>query len=191
MAKVVQMKSIERFGLKLVQHSPKPINPPNPHVRIMIPEDGERLYELLADHVKKNTIAMVWDKDDFLWYINQPSVLTVVHENDAGQVDGYILAWKMMLAGKEGEVQFGWLDNVHIYNLSIKEAADLCRYLCVTAYTQGWAGIQNQYIPYFDHRPFRKAGFLLFPRMGFMNFYYFKERIFPEPLPKSLYLDWR
>ncbi|HMF32009.1 MAG TPA: hypothetical protein VKK79_11365, partial [Candidatus Lokiarchaeia archaeon] len=191
MVKAVRMNGIERLGLKLVQHPPKPMHPPNPRIRTFdADQDGERIYELMADHVSHNQLSFVREHDDFLWYLHQPGVLCVVHENDQHEIDGFLLAWKMMLEGAHGAEPFGWMDNVHFYNLSQEEAVDMCKSICIAARDLGWAGLQMPYLPYFSHKPFRKAGFLLIPRGVFMRLYYYKPVDFPAKIT-SFYFDWR
>jgi len=190
-ARIVGMKGIERFGLKLLHRPPTPMNPPNPRIRIFNPdEDGERIYELMADHVTHNQLSFVREHDDFLWYFHQPGILCIVNENDQRQVDGFLLAWKMMLAGATHEEPFGWMDNVHFYNLTPRDAVDMCKCMCIEARDMGWAGLQMPHLPYFDHHPFRKAGFLLIPRDVFMKLYYYKPVDFPRKIT-SFYFDWR
>ncbi len=91
----------------------KPVN--NPHVRVYQNEDGDRLFELMQDHITKNELAFMREKDDFIWYLQRPGVKCVVHEDNSGQVDGFLLAWHFDLAGSDTSVSFGWLDIVHTY----------------------------------------------------------------------------
>jgi GNAT superfamily N-acetyltransferase len=140
----------------------KPVN--NPHVRDFQNEDADRLFELMQDHITKNELAFVREKDDFNWYLQRPGVKCVVHEDESGQVDGFLLAWHFELAGSDLSIPFGWLDIVHIYRLSFEDATDLFKFLCIRCKEIGWAGLQTPYSPYFDHKPLRKAGFWLIPK---------------------------
>ncbi|MBN2157078.1 MAG: GNAT family N-acetyltransferase [Candidatus Lokiarchaeota archaeon] len=187
LSSVIKLQKIEKFGLRLLQKVQK-VN--NPLIRKSKPEDHERLYELLQDHIERNELSVIRDKEDFLWYLQQPGVNCVVHEDESGAVDGFIIAWKFQLAGFGNAINFGWLDCVHIHRLSSKDASDLCKYLCVVSKELGWEGLQTPYIPYFDPKPFKKAKFIFYPKKLIISSFKFR----PTPIPKnvkSFYFDWR
>ncbi|HMF30619.1 MAG TPA: GNAT family N-acetyltransferase [Candidatus Lokiarchaeia archaeon] len=186
-AQVIKLKGYEKFGLRLLQGIQK-VN--NPRVRQCRPEDAERMFELMQDHVERNEISIVRDHDDFVWYVQQPGVNCVVHEGEDGQVDGFILAWEFQLAGFGNLAPLGWLDLVHTYRLSQKNAVDLVRYLCVTSKERGWAGLQTPFIPYFDPAPFKKAKFVFFPKKLIVALFPVAEMDLPDH-PSSFYFDWR
>jgi ribosomal protein S18 acetylase RimI-like enzyme len=187
MESVVKLSILERIGLRFLQGLPKV---KNHRVRKFRPEDGVRVFALMQDHIDRNDLSVVRNHDDFLWYINQPGVLCAVHEDQSGQVDGFILAWKMNLAGFGNMVPFGWLDIVHTYRLNIREATDLCKYFCGAAKDMGWVGIQTPFIPYFDPTPFKKAKFIFYPKKLLVNVYFLKKVEFPEKIER-FYFDWR
>lgn len=184
---VVKLRWFERLGLKLLAGTPRPRSP---RVRRFRPEDAERLFELCADHVEHNQLAVVRDHDDFLYYLGHPDVLAVVHEDADGTVDGFMAAWKMQLAGFGRSVPFGWLDLVHTYRLPRREARDLARRLCTEAKAAGWAGLQMPFIPYFDPRPFIRARFAYFPKELIVSLFDFTGMALPERVD-SFYFDWR
>ncbi|MHA1733799.1 MAG: GNAT family N-acetyltransferase [Promethearchaeota archaeon] len=186
-ASVVSLKWYERLGLRLIQGVGRL---KNPRVRRARPDDAGALFELMADHVERNQVSVVREREDFVWYVNQPGVNCVVHEDGSGGVDGFILAWKFNMAGFGRTVPFGWLDLVHTYRLAPGDAADLCRYLCVTSKELGWAGLQCPFIPYFDPAPFRKARFVFFPKELVVGLFPLREVPLPDEI-RSIYFDWR
>jgi hypothetical protein len=187
LAKIIDLKPIERIGMKLLEKISK-VN--NPRVRIARVEDHEQIFQMMNDFVKRNELSVVREHDDFHWFLQQPGVLTIVHENEDHKVDGFILAWKMNLAGYGHMEPYGWLDAVHIYNLNLKEATDLCKFFCVAAKDAGWSGIQTPFIPYFDPRPFKKAKFIFYPKTVVVHLFQLKPLDLPEKV-KSFYFDWR
>ncbi len=188
-AKAVKLKGYEKFALHLIQGVPKKQNQ-NPRVRTFQLADADHMFELMHDHVDRNELAIVRNREDFTWYLQQPGVNCVVHEGADHQVDGFIVTWEMQLAGFGNVVPCGWLDLVHTYRLPIAEAIDLCKYLCQTAKKRGWVGLQTPYIPYFDPAPFKKARFVFYPKDLIVALFPLK----PMPIPehtKSFYFDWR
>jgi hypothetical protein len=183
----VKMPGVVKLVLKLLEKIQKV---DNPRIRKGTPEDHERIFELLDDYKERNELSVVRKKEDFLWYLKQPGVVTVVHQNDSREVDGFIIAWKFQLAGFGNVVDFGWMDGVHIHRLSMKDASDLCKFFSITANEMGWAGIQSPYLPYFNSKPFKKAKFIFYPKVMQINLLRYK----PTPIPrkvKSFYFDWR
>ncbi|TFG18989.1 MAG: GNAT family N-acetyltransferase [Promethearchaeota archaeon] len=183
----MKLAKMEKFALKFLQKIPK-VN--NARIRKGTPEDHERIFELLQDHMQRNELSVVREKNDFLWYLEQPGVLTVVHEDDSGIVDGFLIAWKFQLAGFGNIIDFGWMDGVHIHRLTTKDARDLCKFFSRVAYEAGWVGIQSPYLPYFDSKPFKKAKFIFYPKIMQITLLRYK----PTPIPKkvkSFYFDWR
>jgi hypothetical protein len=183
----MKLAKIEKFALRLLQKVPK-VN--NGRIRKGIPDDFERIYELLEDHKERNELSVVRDKEDFLWYLQQPGVNVVVCENTLGIVDGFIIAWKFQLAGFGNVVDFGWMDAVHIHRLPLKDAKDLCKFLSLMAVEMGWSGLQSPYIPYFDPKPFKRAKFIFYPKKMMISSLRYKTLPIPKKV-KSFYFDWR
>ena len=186
-ATVVKFKWYEKAGIRLFEKIQK-VN--NPSIRKFKPNDVERLYELLDDHIKNNQMSIMRDRDDFIWYLQQPGVNCVVHENSNGLVDGFLVAWKFNFAGYGNIIPFGWLDLVHTYRLSVEDAVDLCKYLALTSKQLGWHGLQMPYIPYFDPKPFKKSKFIFFPKILTVDVFRREDIPFPEKID-SFYFDWR
>ncbi|MBD3353920.1 MAG: GNAT family N-acetyltransferase [Candidatus Lokiarchaeota archaeon] len=184
---VVKLKWFEKLGLRLLQRIPK-IDYKN--VRKYEKKDGDRLYELMQDHLKNNDMAFLRDYDDFIWYLNHPAINCVVNDGDNGQINGFIVAWEMQLAGFGNNIPCGWLDLVHTYRLSLNESTNLCNYLCKTCRERGWFGIQSPYIPYFNPKPFKKARFVFFPKQLLVHMYCLEDLDIPDSVD-SIYLDWR
>ena len=187
MAPVVPLKPLEKIWMTLRQGIKKLTNP---QVRAFQPEDADQIFALMQDHIEHNELAVVREKKEFTWYLNQPNVNCVVHEDHEGKIDGFMVAWQMNLAGFGHSVPFGWLDTVHLYRLPLKEAADLCNFMCHTAREKGWVGLQTPYIPYFDPKPLKKAKFIFYPKKLLVNLYFLNSIPFPESVD-SFYFDWR
>jgi hypothetical protein len=184
---VVKLKWYERLGLTLLQPIPKK---KDPQIRIYKSSDGEQLFKLLDDFKERNQCAFIRDRDDFLWYLDQPGVNCVVHENTKGNIDGFLVAWRFLLAGFGNNVPFGWMDLVHIHRLSIDDAKNLAHYFALTAKEQGWMGMQMPCLPYFDPRIFQKAKYAFFAKK--LLFVVFPRK--PIDLPpkiETFYFDWR
>ncbi len=113
----------------------------------------------------------------------------MVHEDATGTVDGFLLAWPMVLAGFGQRVPLGWLDLVHTHRLSGRDARDLCRALCVAARDLSWAGLQMPQLPYFDPLPFWRARFVPYPKRLIVAGVSFGAAAAPEP--QRVHLDWR
>lgn len=185
-ASVAKLKWYEKAAFRVLQKVPKN---KNTHVRKYRPEDGVQMYKMMQDHVERNEVSLIRDHDDFLWYLNQPGVNCVVYEEN-NAIKGFILAWKMNLAGFGKFIPFGWLDLIHTYRLSDQEARDLANYLCVVAKELGWAGLQTPYIPYFDASPFKKARFIFYGKKMSIDIFNLKNLDLPKNV-KTFYFDWR
>lgn len=185
--RVAKLRWFERLGLRLLASTPLPRRS---RVRRARPDDAERMYELLADHVARNQLAALREREDFAWYLANPDLIAVVHEDEQGLVDGYVVAWKMHLAGFGHAVPFGWLDLVHTHRLERPAAVALVRLLCCEAKTAGWVGLQMPFIPYFDPRPFLRARFVFFPKQLVVSLLDFGGIDLPEQV-ESYYFDWR
>ena len=155
-----------------------------------LPIDILDMFEIIQEQVKRNQLAIVPELEDFKWMLKNPNVNCVVHENSDGLVDGYIVAWKFKFAGYGNIIPFGWLDLVHTYRLSVKDATDLCKFLAFTSHQLGWNGLQMPYIPYFDPKPFTKSKFIFFPKMLTVDVFRRSDIPFPEKID-SFYFDWR
>ncbi|RLI63923.1 MAG: hypothetical protein DRO88_08660 [Promethearchaeia archaeon] len=184
---VVRLKWFEKLAFWLFQGVPRK---KCPYVRPYHPNDGELMFQMMQDHIERNEVSLVRDHDDFLWYLNQPGVNCVVYEKPKGVIKGFILAWKMNLAGFGKSIPFGWLDLVHIYRLNTKEAKDLAEYLCITSKERGWAGLQTPYIPYFESKPFKKAKFIFYAKKMSIDLFNLKKLEIPSNV-SHFYFDWR
>ncbi|MCA9520298.1 MAG: hypothetical protein KC609_04975 [Myxococcales bacterium] len=158
-------------------------------VRPFVSDDIEALFALMGDHVKHNQLALVRDRDDFGWFLEQPGIQCVVHERD-GAIDGFIVAWTMDLAGPKARVPFGWIDLVHTYRLDSRATRDLCHELCRGGVAMGWAGLQSPKMPYFAELPFYRARFLPFPKPLIVTLFDFCGADFPQTVERY-YLDFR
>jgi len=159
-------------------------------VRLFKPEDIDQISELTAGLSKRTQIALVQDCKDIRWKLSNPRVLCVVHENEQGQVDGFINGWEFLMAGFGKAVKFGWMDTVHTYNLPQKEVISLANLFSSEARKRGWKGIQSPFIPYYDAKPFRKANFILFPKKIGMYIFNLSNISLPEKV-ESIYFEWR
>jgi len=159
-------------------------------VRLYNPNDIDQICDLTTDLSNRTQIALVQDCEDLKWKLSNPRVLCVVHENEQGQVDGFINGWEFLMAGFGKTVKFGWMDTVHTYNLTNKEVISLANLLSSEARKRGWKGIQTPFIPYYDAKPFKKANFILFPKK--IGMYIFNLTDFPLPEKvDSIYFEWR
>lgn len=184
---VVRLKWYEKLAFRMLQGVPR-YN--NPHVRPYHPNDGEQMFQMMQDHIERNKVSLVRDHDDFLWYLNQPGVNCVVYEDPKGTIKGFILAWRMNLAGFGKWIPFGWLDLVHTYRLNTNEAKDLANYLCATSKERGWAGLQTPYIPYFEAKPFKRAKFIFYAKKMSIDLFNLKNLEIPHNI-SHFYFDWR
>ena len=177
---------IERLALGALERAPEP---ESRRVRLLRADDHGRVFELCRDHLARNDVAMVRERDELSWYLSQPDVVTVVHEDDRGEVDGFLSAWRMLLAGFGNRVPFGWLDLVHVHRLPGREARDLTRGLCLHAGRRGWAGLQMPHLPYFGATPLWRARFVPYPKQLIVAAVSFDAPL--PPRPRGVYLDWR
>ncbi len=187
MSAVIKLKWYEKLAFKVLQSIPEHSNP---RIRLFKKTDAERMFELMQDHIDQNEVSIIRDHDDFIWYVQQPGVNIVVHVDEQDVVDGFILAWKMNLAGFGKSVPLGWLDLVHTYRLSLNDARDLANYLCITSKNLGWVGLQTPYIPYFDAKPFKKAKFIFYGKQMSIDIFNLKKIDLPKNV-KNFYFDWR
>jgi len=186
-AKTIKLKWYEYLVFKLLQSVPKV---KNPRIRKYKSEDLDDISEIMKDFVERNQVSIVPQYEDLKWFLNQPNVSCVVHEDENGKVDGLMWAWEFKVGGFGHSTPFGWLDLVHIHRLSKKDATDLCKYLCETSKERGWSGIQSPYIPYFDSGPLKKAKFFFFSMILHLDFLNLTDIPFPEKL-ESIYIEWR
>jgi hypothetical protein len=186
-SKVIKLKWFERWGLRLLQSIPAPSTN---RIRLYTSADGDQIFPLFEDYKTKNNGAFIRDKADVLWYLSQPNVLCVVHEDVHHKIDGFLVAWKFILAGFGKDVPFGWMDLVHFYRLNNNEAKELANYFAHAAKARGWVGMQMPCIPYYDSKPFRAAKYVFFPKK--LLFVLFPRK--PIPLPTKIstfFFDWR
>jgi len=186
-SRVVPLSAFERVGLRLLQAAPRVSSP---RVRLVQPRDHARLHQLTAELGSRTDLAVLHDREDFQWYLAHPSVACVVHEDETGEVDGFVTAWQMQLAGFGRKQPFGWLDQVVLQRLSRKSAAEVCRALAREALRRGWAGLQSPRIPYFDALPLHLARFVPYPKKLAVVLMLFGDDSW-VPDCRRCYLDWR
>ena len=186
-ASVVRLRWFEKlfFRTKLKIKEVK-----NPKIRLFKPTDSKQIYQLIQDLVNKSQIAIVQSFEEVDWMLNHQNVSCVVHENDDGIVDGFIVAWEFLVAGFGNKVPFGWLDTVHTYNLEQSDVEDLANFLSKTGVERGWKGMQTPYIPYFKAKPFKKANFFYFPKKMHLDLFNLADIPIPEKID-TFYFDWR
>ncbi|MHA1198510.1 MAG: GNAT family N-acetyltransferase [Candidatus Heimdallarchaeaceae archaeon] len=186
-AEVVKMKYFEKLAFRLMR-GVKSVK--NPNIRLSEEKDTEQIYNLLLEHIERNDIAVIHDKEYLKMLINHRLFLCAVHEDENGRIDGLIGAWEFLLSGFGKSHPFGWLDMVHTHKLSIKVAKDMCCFLCKSAKERGWIGIQTPYIPYFDAKPLKKAKFIFYGKRMFLDVAKLKDIKIPERI-ESIFIDWR
>ncbi len=188
LAKVAKLKWYEKTGLKLFEKLRKVSSG---KVRRCKKSDGEDLYQLQEDFKKHTEMTLLREKNDFLWYLEQPGVNCVLYEDENGKPKGFATAFEFLLSGFGNSIKFGWIDIVHTYRLTKNESIEMIRYFALTSKEMGWTGLQTPFIPYFDPRPFKKANFIFYPKKLIIAFFPLKES-FDVKLPvKSFYFDWR
>jgi len=186
-AEVVKMKWFEKLAFKLMK-GVKPVK--NPSVRLSKEKDTEQIYNLLLEHIERNDIAVVHDKEYIKMLVNHRLFLCAIHEDDNGAIDGLIGAWEFLLSGFGKSYPFGWLDMVHTHKLSTRDAKDMCNFLCYSAKERGWMGIQTPYFPYFDAKPLKKAKFIFYGKRLFLDIAKLKDIEIPDKI-ESIFFDWR
>jgi hypothetical protein len=185
--KVIKVKWYEKLYFRLKQRV-KPIR--NPNIRHFNPKDIDQIYQLSQELVKQNQIAIVPNYEDLEWKLGKPQVLCVILEDENGKIKGFINAWEFLLAGFGHSVKFGWLDTVHIHNLSKKEARDLATFLSHEAKKLGWKGLQTPYFPYYNSKPLKAANFIFYPKKLGLYMFNFTGIPIPENA-SSIYIEWR
>lgn len=186
-AKVVRLRWYEKLVFKMFQKY-KMIN--SDRIRKFQEKDIEDMFDIIQEQVKKNDMSIVPEKEDLKWMLSNPGVNCVVHIDENGKVNGFMLAWEFILAGMGNRLPFGWLDMVHIHRLNTKEAGNLGNYLCQTSEELGWGGLQTPYIPYFDMKPLKSAKFFFFGKKINLDLFNMKNVPLPEKV-ESFYFDWR
>lgn len=194
--KVMKLKFYERWVIRLVSppHTPSPKTLKNGHnVRLFKPEDKQRLFELLGEYTTTKNAAIIKNREDFNWYMDQPGIICCVHEDHSGTVNGFVLAWEFNFAGFGEKIPFGWLDLIHVDHLSGKSAANLIRFFNIQAKQKGWKGVQTPYIPYFPITPFLRANYLTFPKKMIVQVFGLNDSDFSffKTAPPTCFLDWR
>ena len=187
-ASVTRLKWYEKLGLKFFEPLKKVRSD---SVKKCLPESYEEIYELFKDFTRHTDMSLLRDRDDFVWYLQQPGVNCVAYYGDGGKVRGFATAFEFLLSGFGNSIKFGWIDMVHTYNLTKKEASDLIRYFAITSKEMGWEGLQTPFIPYFDPAPFKKANFLFFPKDLVVALFPLKNNIKIEEPVKTFYFNWR
>ncbi|HME55296.1 MAG TPA: GNAT family N-acetyltransferase [Candidatus Lokiarchaeia archaeon] len=191
MSTVIKTKWYEKLGLAILQGLPRVKDPSR--VRKFRPDDAARMFELMDDYRTRNQASFIREEEDISWFMIQPGVNCVVHEDTGGKVDGFMVAWEFEIAGFGNSCPLGWIDMIHTYRLKTEEAADLARYFAQVSEELGWVGLQSPFIPYFDPAPLKKARFVFFPKKLIVNFTSATSEWtipFPEKIT-SMYFDWR
>lgn len=187
LAEVVKLRWFEILAFRIMK-GVKQIK--NPSIRLSEEKDTEQIYNLLLEHVDRNDIAVVHDKDYIKMLVNHHLFLCAVHEDENGAIDGLIGAWEFLLSGFGKSHPFGWLDMVHTHKLSLEDATDMCRFFCHSAKERGWAGIQTPYFPYFDPKPLKKAKFIFYGKKLFLDIAKLKDIEIPDKI-ETVFFDWR
>ena len=194
--KVMKLKPYERWVIRLISPPKTPLpkfQKNRENIRLFEPGDELRIFELLDEYRSTKQAAIIKDKEDLYWYLEQPGIICCVHEDESGTVDGFILAWEFNFAGFGKIIPFGWLDLINIDHLKRKSAKNLMRFFNIQARQKGWKGVQAPYIPYFPMKPFLGANYLPFPKKMIVQMFGFKNSdlsFFKKP-PRSCFLDWR
>jgi ribosomal protein S18 acetylase RimI-like enzyme len=193
---VMKLKFYERVIIRLVSppRTPSPKLLKNGHkIRLYKPEDKQRIFELLDEYASTKNVAIIKNREDLDWYMDQPGIICCVHEDHLGMVNGFVLAWEFNFAGFGNIIPFGWLDLINIDHLTQRSAADLIRFFNVQAKQAGWKGVQTPYIPYFPIKPFLGANYLTFPKKMIVQVFGLKYSDFSHfrTAPDTCFLDWR
>jgi ribosomal protein S18 acetylase RimI-like enzyme len=194
--KVMKLKFYERWIIRLISppRTPAPKAMKNGcKIRLFKPEDKSRLFDLLDEYTKTKNAAIIKNRDDFNWYMDQPGIICCVHEDKSGTVNGFVLAWEFSFAGFGKTIPFGWLDLIHVDHLSKRSAANLIRFFNIQAKQKGWKGVQTPYIPYFPIKPFLGANYLTFPKKMIVQIFGLNNSDLSlfKKAPDSCFLDWR
>ncbi|MCD4761263.1 GNAT family N-acetyltransferase [bacterium] len=194
--KVMKLKFYERWIIRLI--SPPRTPSPEPmkngcKVRLFKSQDKAKLFDLLDEYTSTKNAAIIKNREDFNWYMDQPGISCCVHEDNSGTVNGFVLAWEFSFAGFGKIIPFGWLDLVNVDHLSRRSAANLIRFFNIQAKHKGWKGIQTPYIPYFPIKPFLGANYLTFPKKMIVQVFGLKnsDLSFFRKAPDTCFLDWR
>ena len=186
-ATVVRLRWYEKLVFKLFQKV-KTIK--SEKIRTFQDKDIPEMFKIIQEQVERNQISIVPELEDLKWMLKNPKVNCVVHEDDEGKVEGFMLAWEFILAGMGNKIPFGWFDMVHIHRLTNKEAGNLAYYLCQKSKERGWYGLQTPYIPYFDMKALKKAKFFFFGKKINLDVFNLTDVEIPENV-ESFYFDWR
>jgi len=194
--KVMKLKFYERWIIRLISPPGTPSLKPLKNgckVRLFQPQDKAKIFELLDEYRSTKNAAIIKNREDFDWYMDQPGIICCVHEDNSGAVNGFVLAWEFSFAGFGEIIPFGWLDLINVDHLSKRSATNLIRYFNIQAKQKGWKGIQTPYIPYFPIRPFLGANFLTFPKKMIVQIFGLKnsDLSFFKTSPDTCFLDWR
>ena len=186
-ASVVKLKFYEKLFFKLKEKNKKIKNSAN--LRQFRKEDIPILFNLLVDLTKDYEVSIEPNLEDFKWVLEQPVANCVIYEKGE-EIKGFMLAWEFQLTGFGNAIPFGWIDIIHIKNLSTSEATDLSLYLSETSNAKGWFGLQSPYIPYYNSKPLQKANFVFFPKKLSFDIILLSKVKIPGKF-KAVYFDWR
>lgn len=195
-SKVMKLKFYEKWIIRFISPprtpSPKPMKNGN-SIRLFKPEDKAEIFDLIDEYRSTKDAAIIKNRDDFNWYMDQPGIICCVHEDKSGTINGFVLAWEFTFAGFGETIPFGWLDLLNIDHLSKRSAANLIRFFNIRAKQKGWKGIQTPYFPYFSLKPFLKANYLTFPKKMIVQIFGLDhaDLSFFKKAPRTCFLDWR
>ena len=193
---VMKLKFYERWIIRLISPPrtilPKPMKNGS-KIRLFRPEDKPEIFDLLDEYRSTKNAAIIKNREDLYWYMDQPGIICCVHEDNEGKVNGFVLAWEFNFAGFGNKISFGWLDLINIDHLSGRSAANLIRFFNIKAKEKNWKGIQTPHIPYFSITPFLRAQYLTFPKKMIVQVFGFKNSdLSPfRATPDTCFLDWR
>lgn len=133
---VMKLKPYEKWIISLVSPPKTPLpkfQKNGENIRLYKPGDRSRIFELLDEYRSTKQAAIIKNKEDLYWYLEQPGIICCVHEDQTGTVDGFVLAWEFNFAGFGKIIPFGWLDLVNIDHLKRKSGKDLMRFFNIQA----------------------------------------------------------
>jgi hypothetical protein len=186
-SKVIKLKGYEKLFFYLKERVG---NVRSSRVRLYKPDDIDQIFELSQELVERNQVAIVQNKEELKWKLGNPQVLCVVHEDENGKINGFINGWEFLLAGFGHSVKFGWLDTVHIHNLTTKEGTNLAKFMGLESKKIGWKGLQTPFIPYFNPKPLKAANFIFYGKKLGLYLFDLSGISVPENI-KTVYFEWR
>jgi hypothetical protein len=196
LSQVMKLKFYEKWLIRLISPPKTPLAKAMKNgnkVRLFKLHDKAKIFDLIDEYTSTKNAAIIKNRDDFNWYMDQPGIICCVHENTSGEVDGFVLAWEFSFAGFGKTIPFGWLDLVNLDHLSKRSAKNLIRFFNIEAKLKGWKGVQTPYFPYFPMKPFLGANYLTFPKKMIVQVFGLNNADLSlfKKAPDSCFLDWR